>query len=34
MTSQQIINILEEYVKPVAVDRKHVLDSFNEEIKL
>jgi Fe-S cluster biogenesis protein NfuA len=36
MSSQQIINILEEYVKPaVAADGGNIVfDSYNEKIKL
>jgi Fe-S cluster biogenesis protein NfuA len=36
VTSQQIINILEEYVKPaVAADGGNIVfDSYNEKIKL
>jgi hypothetical protein len=35
VTSQQIINILEEYVKPAAADGGNIVfDSYNEKIKL
>jgi hypothetical protein len=35
VTSQQIINILEEYVKPAVADGGNIVfDSYNEKIKL